>query len=63
MNKVKELRARYPDLDIQVDGGLDPNTVPIAAKAGANVIVAGTSIFKAPNPKERIAMYREMLKV
>ncbi len=34
---------------IEVDGGVDKNTVHIAAKNGANVMVAGTSVFRAPD--------------
>ena len=45
MPKVKELRKLRPNLDIEVDGGIDPNTAPIAQKAGANVFVTGTSVF------------------
>ena len=33
-------------MDIEVDGGLGPDTIDAAAKAGANMIVAGSSIFK-----------------
>lgn len=36
-------------VDISVDGGIDKNTIGMAARAGANVFVAGSSIFKAPN--------------
>lgn len=46
MPKVLWLRTKYPDLDIQVDGGLSPKTIDEAAKAGANMIVAGSSVFK-----------------
>uniref|UniRef100_A0A7S1ALY1 Ribulose-phosphate 3-epimerase n=1 Tax=Noctiluca scintillans TaxID=2966 RepID=A0A7S1ALY1_NOCSC len=46
MPKVLELRNTYPELDIEVDGGLGPSTVDAAAKAGANMIVAGSSVFK-----------------
>lgn len=46
MSKVKELRRRYPDLDIEVDGGLADNTIEEAARAGANLIVCGSYIFK-----------------
>ncbi|KAG6879763.1 hypothetical protein C0992_012083 [Termitomyces sp. T32_za158] len=53
--KVAELRARFPDKDIEVDGGVGPQTVDICAEAGSNVIVAGTAIFKAANPEEVIA--------
>ncbi|EAN91779.1 putative ribulose-5-phosphate 3-epimerase [Trypanosoma cruzi] len=47
MPKVAELRRAYPHLNIQVDGGLGEKTIDAAAEAGANIIVAGTSIFKA----------------
>jgi ribulose-phosphate 3-epimerase len=46
MPKVASLRARYPSLNIQVDGGLSPATIRSAAAAGANMIVAGSSVFK-----------------
>lgn len=58
MPKVEDLRNKYPNLNIQVDGGLSRDTTPIAAKAGANVIVAGTGIFKAPDPKEMISFMK-----
>jgi ribulose-phosphate 3-epimerase len=48
MPKVAELRAKFPLLDIQVDGGIDCTTVLAAAQAGANVIVSGTGVFKHP---------------
>lgn len=58
MPKVEELRRRFPNMNIQVDGGLGKGTVEVAAEAGANVIVAGTSVFKAADPKEMIAYLR-----
>ena len=48
--KVAEVRRRWPDVDIQVDGGLSLATVDEAAGAGANVIVAGSAVFKADAP-------------
>ncbi|KAJ2822597.1 hypothetical protein FBU31_004543 [Coemansia sp. 'formosensis'] len=61
MQKVSDLRSRFPDLDIQVDGGLDPDNIGVAAKAGANVIVAGSSIFKAQSPGEVISLFRKTI--
>jgi ribulose-phosphate 3-epimerase len=58
MPKVRALRARYPEMDVQVDGGLGPNTIDQAADAGANVIVAGSSVFGAPDPVKAIATLR-----
>ncbi|CAM9116881.1 unnamed protein product [Chrysoparadoxa australica] len=46
MLKVSELRAKFPDLDVEVDGGLNDATIDEAAAAGANMIVAGSYVFK-----------------
>lgn len=39
-------------VDIEVDGGIDQTTAPIAVRAGANVLVAGSAIFGRPEPLE-----------
>lgn len=57
--QVAELRARFPLLDIEVDGGVGPKTIDKCADAGANVLVAGTAIFGAENPKEVIAFLKQ----
>ena len=57
--KVKVLRERYPDLNIEVDGGLGEGTVDEAAEAGANVIVAGSAVFGAKDPAAVIKKLRE----
>ena len=59
MPKVEALRKRYPELNIEVDGGLAENTIDTAAEAGANVIVAGSAVFGAKDPSEVIAKLRE----
>ncbi|KAL0074553.1 Ribulose-phosphate 3-epimerase-like protein [Phycomyces blakesleeanus] len=59
MPKVEALRRAYPGLDIEVDGGLSMETIDASADAGANVIVAGTGIFKAEKPSEVISTFRE----
>ena len=56
--KVKALRQRYPDLNIEVDGGLSEATIDEAAEAGANVIVAGSAIFGAKDPADVISKLR-----
>ncbi|KAI0348386.1 Ribulose-phosphate 3-epimerase [Trametopsis cervina] len=57
--KVAELRARFPDKDIEVDGGVGPKTIDVCADAGSNVIVAGTAIFNDPQPDKVIAILKE----
>ncbi len=59
MPKVQALRDRYPDLNIEVDGGLSEKTIDQAADAGANVIVAGSAVFSAQDPADVIRKLRE----
>ena len=58
-DKLKKLREMAPEnLDIEVDGGIKPETIPDAASAGANVFAAATSIFAKDNYKEAIEELR-----
>lgn len=59
MEKVRTLRKKYPSLDIEVDGGLGPSTIDLAASAGANCIVAGSSVFGASDPAQVISLLRQ----
>lgn len=43
---------------IQVDGGITPETAPLVAAAGANVLVAGSAVFGKPDRKAAIAALR-----
>ncbi|MHC4607000.1 MAG: ribulose-phosphate 3-epimerase [Planctomycetota bacterium] len=56
--KIAKLREMAPEVDIQVDGGITPGTVRAAAGAGANVIVAGTATFRAPDMAAVVAELR-----
>jgi ribulose-phosphate 3-epimerase len=46
--KIKALRAMIGDrpVHIEIDGGVDPTTAPLVAKAGADVLVAGSAVFR-----------------
>jgi len=46
------------DLDIQVDGGINPETAKLCVAAGANVLVAGSSVFKAEDRRAAIDALR-----
>ncbi len=50
---------RQLDFDIEVDGGITAETIGPAREAGANVFVAGTSVFKADDRKAAIASLRQ----
>ena len=60
--KVKAIREeanrRGLDIDIQVDGGINPETAKLCKEAGANVLVAGSSVFKASDRKAAIDALR-----
>lgn len=56
--KVAELRTRFPEQNIEVDGGVGPATVGVCADAGSNVIVAGTAIFGAKDSAQVIAQLK-----
>ena len=58
-SKVLDLRTKYPHLDIEVDGGIGPNTIQGAADAGSNVIVAGSATFTARDPRSVISLLRD----
>ncbi|RMG11231.1 MAG: ribulose-phosphate 3-epimerase [Planctomycetota bacterium] len=57
ISAVREAIGERP-VDLQVDGGLNPETVRHAAAAGANVIVAGSAVFRAPDAAAAIEALR-----
>lgn len=61
MEKIRKARERYPNVNLQVDGGLDEETTKIAGDNGANVIVAGTSLFCANEPSKTIQLMKKSL--
>jgi len=44
-DKIRRLRVLAPEMEIEVDGGIDAQTAPLVVKAGATVLVAGSSVF------------------
>lgn len=54
LDKVRRLRALAPDLLIEVDGGITAETGAGLVAAGADVLVAGSYVFRADDPKEAI---------
>jgi len=53
LDKIRQVRAmidaRRPGIDLEVDGGIEPDTAPLAVQAGARVLVAGSSIYGPPD--------------
>jgi ribulose-phosphate 3-epimerase len=60
ISRVREMIEQInPNCDLEVDGGIDPTTAPLAVEAGANVLVAGSAIFGA---KDGIAAATQRLR-
>jgi ribulose-phosphate 3-epimerase len=61
-SKIERVRELAPDVEIEVDGGIDPATAPLCVAAGASVLVAGSSVFGHPDgPAAGIAALKAAL--
>lgn len=58
VDKIKWLREHAPELDIAVDGGVNDKTARLCEEAGANVLIAGSYIFKSDDRREAIDLLR-----
>lgn len=54
LEKIGQIKEVNPQIEIIVDGGMSPETIGQAAKAGADYFVSGSYVTKADNPKQRI---------
>lgn len=61
LDKIRELRKLAPHLDIEVDGGVNADNIEAVVEAGANIIVAGTAVFKG-NIEENTKTLLEKMK-
>lgn len=57
MEKIKALRAKRPELVLEVDGGVNRETAAVCREAGVDVAVAGTGVFRA---EDKTAEIREL---
>ena len=62
MDKVRALRRLFDekglDIRLEVDGGVDRNTAPVCIEAGADVLVAGSAVFRAKDRREAVSLIR-----
>ena len=63
LDKVRALRryavSRGVDLMLEVDGGINADNASYCTEAGANILVAGSAVFKAKNPRRVIQKMKE----
>ena len=58
LSKIRQIKERFPHLLVEVDGGVNRETAPLCREAGADVLVAGTAVFRAEDPALAIAQLR-----
>lgn len=62
LDKIRELRRmidmRGLSIEIEIDGGVNPDTAKECIEAGATVLVAGSAVFRAEDPKHMISLIR-----
>ena len=60
--KIKEVKKKYPNLEIQIDGGVNLDTAPLLKAAGADRLVIGSAIFESENVVEAIERFKNLQK-
>jgi ribulose-phosphate 3-epimerase len=61
IRQLKELRERHNfSYRVEVDGGIGPGNIAEVVRAGAEIIVAGTSVFHTPDPAEAVRQMRQL---
>lgn len=62
LSKVEQLRDKYQEIDIEIDGGVNLETAPRIIKAGANILAVGSAILKSENIEKTINDLKMCLK-
>ena len=57
--KISQLRSMKPELDIEVDGGIDAETIKRASESGANMFVSGSYLMNSDNVKEAVERLKD----
>ena len=58
LDKLPVLREMFPSALLEIDGGVNLETAPLCLEKGADILVAGTAVFRAPDPAEAIQALR-----
>lgn len=59
LEKARILRKLKPNLDIEIDGGVNPKTIKMIVDAGANLLVAGSYIYHSKNPQKAFKILKQ----
>lgn len=59
LEKVKWIRSQYPSMDVNIDGGINADTAPLAIEAGCNYLVSGSYLYKSSDYKQATELLRQ----
>jgi ribulose-phosphate 3-epimerase len=59
LGKIRQLKELRPELLVQVDGGINAETAKLCREAGADILVAGSYIFKAVDKQKAVESLRK----
>ena len=62
LQKVREIKKQNPYLPVIVDGGINPETIALAKRAGADYFVSGSYVTKSDHPRKSIQELRKSLR-
>lgn len=60
INKIKEIKTKYPNLIVSVDGGVSLESAPFLIQAGATRLIVGSAIFNADNVFEAVQDFKRL---
>jgi len=60
LEKLKEIKKREPDVEVEIDGGINPETAALVKKAGADIVVSASYIWKNKDPQEAFEKLRDI---
>jgi ribulose-phosphate 3-epimerase len=63
LDKIRYLRSIKPNLQIEIDGGVNLKTMPLAKEAGANIFVIGSAIFSAKNIEKETEKFSRLKQI
>ncbi len=61
MAKVEAIRARFPSMDIELDGGVSRKVIELCGRSGANRVVVGTALIRSTTKSEDVVEMRKAL--
>ena len=60
LDKISDFKKKHPDIEIEIDGGINKDTIKQVKKVGVDFIAMGSAIFDSSDPQERIKYFQKL---